>query len=67
LRKYLLNAALVAIRHNPVIKKRYAELRKRGKPHMVALTACARKLLLIMYSVEKNQKRFYVPDYISEQ
>lgn len=67
LRKYLTNAALVAIKHNPVIKKKYADLRKRGKPHNVALTACARKLLLIIYSVEKNQKRFYVPNYISEQ
>jgi transposase len=67
LRRYLMNAALVAIRHNPVIKKKYSDLMKRGKHHNVALTACARKLLLIIYSVEKNQKRFYVPKYISEQ
>ena len=66
LRRYLMNATLVAVRCNPVIKHRYAQLRKRGKPHMVALTACARKLLLIIYSVERNQKRFYVPDYISQ-
>ncbi len=65
-RKYLLNAAYVGCKCNPVIKKKYHELRKRGKTHLVALTACARKLLLIIYSVEKNQKRFYVPDYISE-
>lgn len=65
LRRYLMNAALVAIRHNPVIKKKYSDLMKRGKHHNVALTACARKLLLIIYSVEKNQKRFYVPKYIS--
>jgi len=64
LRKSLCNAAIVAIRHNPVIKKKYADLRKRGKPHLVALTACARKLLMIIYSVEKNQKRFYVPKHI---
>ena len=67
LRRYLMNAALVAIKCNPVIRKKYSDLRKRGKHHNVALTACARKLLLIIYSVEKNQKRFYVPKYISEQ
>ena len=66
LRRYLMNATLVAVSCNPVIKHRYAQLKKRGKPHMVALTACARKLLLIIYSVERNQKRFYVPDYISQ-
>lgn len=66
LRRYLVNAALAATRSNPVIKQKYNHLRKMGKPHMVALTACARKLLLIIYSVEKNQKRFYVPKHISE-
>jgi transposase len=65
-RRYLLNAAYVGCKCNPVIKKKYYELRKRGKTHLVALTACARKLLLIIYSVEKNQKKFYVPSYISE-
>ena len=67
LRKALSNAALVAIQKNPVIRKKYADLVKRGKPHKVALTACARKLLLIIYSVEKNQKRFYVPDYVTDK
>ena len=67
MRRYLLNAAFVACKYNPVIKKKYADLRSRGKPHLVALTACARKLLLIIYSVEKNQKRFYVPSYISDE
>jgi len=67
LRKALCNAAVVAIQKNPVIRKKYADLMKRGKPHKVALTACARKLLLIIYSVEKNQKRFYVPSYVTDE
>jgi transposase len=67
IRKALNNAANTAIRHNPVIKQYYAQLRKRGKPHLVALTACSRKLLMIIYSVEKNQKRFFVPKYVTNQ
>lgn len=67
LRTALLNAAFIGCKHNPVIRHKYAQLRKRNKSHMVALTACARKLLLMIYSVEKNQKRFYVPDYISNE
>jgi hypothetical protein len=64
LRTVLLNAALVAMRHNPVIHARYYHLRRRGKNHWTAIIACARKLLHIIYSVEKNQKEFYVPDYL---
>jgi transposase len=67
LRKALHNAALVGIRYNPVLRRKYANLMKRGKHHKLALTACARQLLVLVYAVEKNQKRFYVPDYISEQ
>lgn len=65
LRTALINAALVGVRCNPVLKDMYHRLRGRGKSHMISLVACARKLLLIIYSVEKNQKRFYVPHYIS--
>ena len=67
MRRYLLNAAHTGCRSNPVLRDKYNKLKSRGKPHMVALTACARKLLTIMYSVEKNQKSFYVPANISEQ
>jgi transposase len=67
LRTALINAALVGIRYNPVLKARYHHLRGKGKSHLVALVACARKLLLIIYSVEKNGKRFYVPSYVDNQ
>ena len=65
LRAVLLNGALVAMKYNPVIRTKYYQLRERGKNHGTALIACARKLLHIIYSVEKNQKSFYVPEYIN--
>jgi transposase len=41
-------AALVGSRHNPVLKAFYQRLRAAGKPAKVALTACMRKLLVIV-------------------
>lgn len=64
LRRYLDNAVVSAIKHNPVIRDAYHRFRTKGKPHNVAKTACARKLLHIIYSVEKNQKNFVVPSYL---
>jgi transposase len=64
LRRYLDNAVLVAIKFNPVIKDTYSRLRSKGKTHRTAAMACARKLLMIVYSVEKNQKNFFVPSYL---
>ena len=40
--------ALVATRHNPVLKEFYERLLKAGKPKKVALVACMRKLLSIL-------------------
>jgi hypothetical protein len=62
-----MRGALSCIKYNPVIRKRYYELRSKGKCHRTALVACARKLLHIIYSVEKNQKEFYVPEYINAE
>jgi transposase len=45
---------LVAIRHNPILKALYLRLRAKGKPAKVALTACARKLLLYLNYLLKN-------------
>ena len=39
---------VVALRHNPVIRRFYQHLLEQGKPKMVALTACMRKLLSIL-------------------
>jgi transposase len=53
-RTALYMAALVGIRHNPVIKAFYSRLCAVGKPKKVALTACMRKLLTILNAMVKN-------------
>ena len=45
---------LVAIRHNPILKALYLRLRANGKPAKVALTACARKLLIYLNTLLKK-------------
>lgn len=47
-RRALYMAALVGMRHNPVLKSFYQRLRAAGKPGKVALVACMRKLLTIL-------------------
>jgi transposase len=47
-------AALSASRHNPVIRAFYQRLRQAGKPPKVALTACMRKILVILNAMLKN-------------
>lgn len=58
LRKALYMPALVGIRHNPILKALYQRLRTLGKPKKLALAACMRKLLHILYGVLKNQTPF---------
>jgi transposase len=57
-RKVLFMAALVASRHNPVIKAFYQRLLAAGKPKKLALTACARKLLTILNAMARIRKPF---------
>ena len=54
-RQALYMAALVASRHNPVIMEFYQRLCLAGKPAKVALTACMRKLLVILNAMLKNR------------
>jgi transposase len=54
-RTALYMAALVATRHNPVIKSFYQRLLSGGKPKKVALTACMRKLLTILNAMMRHQ------------
>lgn len=49
-------AALVATRHNPVIKRFYERLVVAGKAKKVALVACMRKLLTILNAMVKSGK-----------
>ena len=58
-RAALYMAALVATRHNPVIKAFYQRLLQAGKPNKVALTACMRKLLTILNVMVRDQRPWH--------
>jgi transposase len=53
-RAALYMGALVATRHNPLLKEFYERLLKAGKPKKVALVACMRKLLSILNAVMRD-------------
>ena len=57
-RAKLYMAAIVAIQHNPDIKKQYERLLKNGKTKMSALGAAMRKLVQICFGVLKHQKPY---------
>jgi transposase len=52
----LFMGAMVAKRHNPILKAFFDRLVAAGKPKMVALIAVARKLLTILNAVLRDQK-----------
>jgi transposase len=54
IRKVIYMATLSAIRSNDDIKKFYQQLRQRGKPAKVAITAAMRKLMIVLNSVAKR-------------
>ena len=54
-RAVLYMGALVAARHNPVLKAFYQRLRQAGKAPKVALTACMRKLLTMLNAMLKHR------------
>jgi len=54
-RSALYMGALVASRHNPVIRDFYLRLLAAGKPRKVAFTACMRKLLTILNAMARTQ------------
>ncbi len=63
-RAVLYMAAVVAKRHNPIIRDFYERLLAKGKPKKVALTACMRKLLIILNSMVRHGTawdRHYAP------
>lgn len=55
-RAKLYMSALVATRHNPVIRAYYERLLSRGKLKKVALVACMHKLLDILHSIVRNRQ-----------
>jgi transposase len=54
-RAALYMGALVATRHNPLIREFYERLLAAGKPKKVALVACMRKLLSILNAVMRDR------------
>jgi len=54
-RSVLFMAALSAIQHNPILKCFYKKLVAAGKHKKVALTACIRKIVIILNTMVKNQ------------
>lgn len=60
-RRTLYMATLSGIRHNPVLKPHYEQLRQRGKEKKVAITACMRKILTILNAMMRDQQPFRYP------
>lgn len=54
-RAALYMGALVATRHNPILKEFYERLLAAGKPKKVALVACMRKLLSILNALMRDR------------
>jgi transposase len=59
-RAVLYMATLSAVRCNAVIKAMYERLRVAGKPFKVAMTACMRKLLVILNAILRTQQPWRV-------
>jgi len=58
IRAVLYMATLAAIRCNPLIRTTYQRFLKAGKPKMVAIVACMRKLLVILNAMLKTKTRW---------
>jgi transposase len=55
-RAALYMAAFAGVRWNPVLRQFYTRLRAAGKPFKVAITACMRKLLVILNTMMRQQQ-----------
>src|ERR1700736_6034127 len=60
-RRVLYMATVAGVRSNPVIKNFYTQLRARGKYPKSALTACMRKLLVILNAMLHNKTHWRTP------
>lgn len=58
LRRSLFMPAMVAIRYEPTMRKRYADLRERGKPGKVAIVAVMRKLLILANALIRDDREW---------
>jgi transposase len=55
-RAALFVATMSAVRHNPTIRAFRQRLLAKGKPKMVVMVACMRKLLTILNAILRDQK-----------
>ena len=55
-RTALYMATVSAIRANPPIRSFYQRLKAKGKPSKVAITACMRKLLIVLNAMLRDQQ-----------
>ncbi len=62
IRSVLYMSTVVAVRRNPIRKEFYERLRARGKPAKQALTACMRKLLVILNAMLRRQTHWSAPN-----
>lgn len=58
LRRSLWLAANRARQHDPKLREYYDKLRRKGKPHRVAVTAVARKLCHVVYAVMRDGRPY---------
>lgn len=61
IRAALYMGAVVAMRHNPIIKDFYDRLVERGKSKKLALTACVRKMLVILTAMVRANRPWQTP------
>ena len=58
LREYLMNVAETSLIHNPSLYEHYLKKRNEGKAHRIALSHIAKKLVRIIFSLEKHNTDF---------
>lgn len=64
-RAVLYMGALVATKHNPILKEFYERLLSAGKPKKVALVACMRKLLTILNAMMRDRAIWRCPHVLT--
>ena len=65
-RAVLYMAAIVAVRHNPVIREFYERLLAAGKPKKVAIVASMRKLLTILNAMLRDKSTWAAARHVQE-
>lgn len=64
-RRVLYMATVAGVRSNPVIRTFYLRLRARGKQAKPALTACMRKLLVILNAMLRSKTQWQTPALVT--